>query len=240
VQVALAFNPSILPGQFVFIDTSGWYQITSTDPSGICVFTLVALLPGAPTTITAGRLVVPSGAPGPQGQTGPQGIQGIPGIKGDTGPQGNPGQQGATGTAPVLTSAEYIDVSGAHYTLTGSYAVIDDGSLNGPHITLPVPGNYFLFMVLPIYSAGGAGSWTASWYLYNSSTASQIRIPLPDSGGGSTSGAPNTSHTNFQGFVTTTGVNNVIQIYAKETTAVPTGDLTVPFAQAQLVAIRIS
>ena len=251
VQVAIAFNPSILPGQFVFVDTSGWYQVTSTDPSGVCVFTLVAALPGAPVNhpgeivpagvVAAGRLVVPSGAPGPQGLTGIQGIQGIAGIKGDTGIQGPQGQQGIPGTTPTLASAQYVDVSGLSFTLsTSSYTRVDDGSNNGPHLTLGAAGNYWVFVAFPAYSNSGAALFVAGFEVYNASTASIAAGPFQFGGGGSSGGSPIISHAYFQGFVTTGAANQILQIYAKETTATPVGDIKTTFAQIQFVAMKIS
>lgn len=250
VQVFTAFNPSILPGQFVFIDTSGWYQVTSADSTGALVLTLVSELPGAPVNhpgevvpagiVAAGRLIVPSGAPGPQGNTGIQGLQGIQGIKGDKGDKGDQGPQGIPGIAPTLSSAQYVDVSGAVYVLTTSFARIDDGSDNGPAINLAVAGTYLIFLVIPTFSNGGATFWSASVELYNATTAAVLTTPTFYSGGGSLSGTPQTAHAVFEGFVTTVGANQIIQVYGKETSGVPTGDLRVRFAESQLCALKIS
>ena len=250
VQVFTAYNPSILPGQFVFIDTSGWYQVTSADVSGAVVLTLVSALPGAPVNhpgevvpagiVAAGRLIVPSGAPGPQGLTGAQGIQGPKGDTGQKGDTGATGPKGATGAAATLTSGNYVDISGASYILTTLMAKIDDGSSHGPAITLAVAGTYMLFMILPTFSNGGAASWFASWQLYNATTAAILVGPLPYYGGGTVSGTPNVGHAYFEGFVTTSGPNQTIQIYAQETTTIPTGDLKVLFSQCQLCALKIS
>src|SRR5579862_8565595 len=162
VQVFTAFNPSILPGQFVFIDTSGWYSVTSTDASGTIILTLVSPLPGAPVNhpgevvpagvVAAGRLIVPSGAPGPQGNTGPAGPQGIQGVAGPQGATGPAGPQGIPGVAPTLSSSQYVDISGASYTLTTSFARVDDGSNDGPSLTLAVAGTYLVMCVFPAFS----------------------------------------------------------------------------------------
>ena len=248
VQVATAFNPSILPGQFVFIDTSGWYQVSSTDPSGVVVLTLMAPLPNAPVLypgesgppgmVLAGRLVVPSGAPGPQGNTGPQGLQGPQGIKGNTGATGPAGPAGPPGVAPTLSSAQYVDASGLTYVLTTSFAQVVNGG-NGPVVTLPVAGTYLVMAVIPFYSAG-SGTGTAQWELYNSTSAAVVGGPFFVTVQGAISGTPTRTRASAEIFVTTSGANQQIQVYAKETTGVPIGDITVAFTFCQLVAIKIS
>lgn len=248
VQVATAFNPSILPGQFVFIDTSGWYQVTSTDPSGVVILTLLVPLPnapvlypgesGPPNTVLAGRLIVPSGAPGPQGNTGTQGPQGIQGIQGIAGAKGDQGPQGPPGVAPTLSSAQYVDASGLSYLLTTSFAQVVNGG-NGPVITLPVAGTYLVMGVIPFFSAS-SGTGTAQWEFYNTNTAAVVGGPFFVTVQGAISGTPTRTRATAEIFVTTTGANQQIQIYAKETTGVPLGDITVAFAFSQLVAIKIS
>lgn len=250
VQVFTAFNPSILPGQFVFIDTSGWYQVTSTDASGSLVLTMISELPGAPVNhpgevvpagvVAAGRLIVPSGAPGPQGNTGTQGIQGIqgdPGVKGD---KGDTGPQGIPGVAPTLTSAQYVDSSGSSYTLTSSFARVDNGLDQGPSLTLAAAGFYLIMLVIPGFSNGGASFWTAQYELYDSTTAAVILSAVNFAGGGSVSGAPVVTRSALEAFVTVAGPGHVIQVYARETTATPVNDIKVLFAQVQLVAMKIS
>jgi hypothetical protein len=249
IQVALGFNPSILPGQFVFIDTSGWYQVISTDPSGIDVLTLVAALPGAPVNhpgeivppgiVAAGRLVVPSGAPGPKGNTGPQGIQGLTGGIGAPGATGAVGPQGLTGNSPTLSSAQYIDASGATYALTTSFAWVDSGG-NGPQITLAVAGTYLILMLVSFQSVGGAASWLAQYELFDANTLAVLSGPWPTSGGGTVSGVPLITRSPLEVFITTAGPGHVIKLYAKETTLVPVSDVTVAFAQVQFVALKIS
>lgn len=85
VQVTTSYNPCILVGMFVFIATSGYYEVTATSVNGDVWLTLVEPLSGAPATITAGKLMVPCGNPGdsivgPQGPAGPQGPPGTPGV----------------------------------------------------------------------------------------------------------------------------------------------------------------
>lgn len=235
VQVFTAFNPSILPGQFVFIDTSGWYQVTSADTTGALVLTLVSVLAGAPGTVAAGRLIVPSGAPGPQGNTGIQGLQGIPGVKGDTGGKGDVGPQGPPGIAPTLSSAQYVDLSGSSYVLTTSFAPVLNGG-DGPQLTLPLAGVYLVTFVLPLVSSSSS-SWVAQYEIFNTTTAAVISGPISVSGLG---GANAPSRAGGEIFVTTSGANQTLQFRAKETSFSILGNVTVNFSQAQFIAIKIS
>lgn len=110
VQVLTSFNPSMVVGSYVFISTSGLYLIDNSDVSGLLSLRLVDV-PKSPvgSTITAGKLVVPSGPPGGppgpqgeqgiQGEQGVQGNQGVQGIQGIQGPQGDPAPQGKSGDA---------------------------------------------------------------------------------------------------------------------------------------------
>lgn len=108
VQVLTAFNPGILEGSYVFIATSGLYLVNNADASGLLSLTLQTPVSGASGTITAGKLVVPSGPPGgpmgPQGNTGTTGATGATGSTGAIGPTGSTGPvgpQGPTGTAGI-------------------------------------------------------------------------------------------------------------------------------------------
>jgi hypothetical protein len=85
IQVSTSYNGAILVGLFVFIATSGFYEVTAVDGTGTLWLTLTLPLSSAPANITAGKLVVPCGHPGtsvtgPQGPAGPQGPQGSPGA----------------------------------------------------------------------------------------------------------------------------------------------------------------
>lgn len=94
-QVLTAFNPGILEGSYVFIATSGLYLVVNADSSGLLSLTLQTPVSGASGTITAGKLVVPSGPPG--GPQGPAGNTGATGATGATGSQGAIGPTGSTG-----------------------------------------------------------------------------------------------------------------------------------------------
>lgn len=250
VQISSAPNPSILPEQYVFIDTSGWYQVVNVDVTGVLVLNLVSALPNAPVNhpgeivpagiVAAGRLIVPSGAPGPQGVQGIQGNQGIQGVKGDTGGVGPAGPQGLPGTAPTLATSQYVDVSGSNYVLTTSFARVDNGSNQGPAITLGAAGTYLIMLVLELAQSSGNLLWTAQVELYNATTAAVVSGPFSTAGTGASGGVPIQTRFPIQVFITTATANNVIQVYAKETTGTPTGLIQCLFSQAQLVSVKIS
>jgi hypothetical protein len=61
VTVVTQFSPVILTGMNVFIATSGYYLVTGTDASGLVFLTLVKPVSGASGTITAGKIIVPTG-----------------------------------------------------------------------------------------------------------------------------------------------------------------------------------
>lgn len=100
IQISTLFNPAILEGLYVFIDDSGWYQVTATDGAGALWLTLVKELSGASGIIPAGKLVVPSGFPGVS-------VTGPPGPQGPQGPQGGPG-------------ASHTEINGMYYADVGT------------------------------------------------------------------------------------------------------------------------
>lgn len=136
ITVTTPFNPAILTGIYVFIATSGWYSVDLADPSGTLFLTLVRALDGAPSTISAGKLVVPSGFPGVSVQ-GPQGIQG---------PQGVQGSPGASFTA---TNGFYFAIVGTDFTLDVSYAAVSFVN-SSPSVLLPAAGTYSVTAVATV------------------------------------------------------------------------------------------
>lgn len=130
IQITTAYNPAILPGMYVFIATSGWYLVTNTDTSGTLWLTLTRPLGGAPFTIIAGKLVVPSGYPGAS-ITGPQG------------PVGAQGPQGTAGESFTETNGMYFASVGTDYNLQISYAAVDFVN-SSARVLLPDPGTYLI------------------------------------------------------------------------------------------------
>lgn len=128
IQVLTAHNPAIMVGSYILIQTSGFYQVTATDPSGAVFATLFQALPGAPAVIDAGKLVVLSGVPGAS----------------VTGPQGPPGPTGAAGsnaTSFSVDNGEYFAPIGTDFNLPIAYAAVDFTN-SSPVVTLPATGTY--------------------------------------------------------------------------------------------------
>lgn len=131
VQVLTAYNPAILPGLYVFIDTSGWYQVTAADTSGVLFLVQHTALPGAPAVINAGKLVIPSGVPG---------VNGV---------DGEDGSNGVNGTNGVNVSAEngfYFAPIGTNDNLGVTYVAIDFVN-SSPAVSLPTTGTYRVAVV---------------------------------------------------------------------------------------------
>lgn len=169
VQVSTHYNPAIIEGSYIVIDTSGWYIVNTNDVSGTLFLTLSEALPGAPAFITAGKLVVPSGFPG-QSVTGPQGVQG---TQGQQGIQGEPGQQGASGGTTTNNQFYHEDV-GTNYTLTATYAPVNF-TASVATATLTDAGNYLVTVVADILGlAGVALTDVAELKLVNDTIATDV------------------------------------------------------------------
>ena len=151
VQVFSSYNPAIVPGLYVFIQTSGWYAVDAADLDGTLTLILSKALTGAPASIIAGRLIIPSGypgrdgIPGANGATGPQGasVKGDKGDKGDTGATGPVGPAGGT-----AENGFYYEESGTNYDgLTTAYSDVDfTNSL--AQVTLGDAGVYLITAVV--------------------------------------------------------------------------------------------
>lgn len=141
IQISTLFNPAILEGMYIFIDESGWYQVTATDGAGALWLTLVKELSGAPATITTGKLVVPSGFPGVS-VTGPQG------------PQGTQGPQGGPGASHTEINGMYFASVGTNYNLQIAYALVDFTNSSAA-ILLPAVGTYEITVSVDIIGLTG-------------------------------------------------------------------------------------
>lgn len=159
IQVLTAYNPAILPGLYVFIDTSGWYQVTTADVSGVLFLTLHTALPGAPATINAGRLVVPAG---------------VPGINGTDGTNGTNGTNGADGVSLATDNGFYFAPIGTDYQLGVTYAAVDFVN-SSPAVVLPATGTYRVAVVADLVGLTGVlTSDKAFLKLRNTSTSTDI------------------------------------------------------------------
>jgi len=157
-QISTQYNPALLVGSYIFIDTSGWYQITAKDGSGTLWVTLVQGLGGAPATITAGKLVVPSGFPG-QSVTGPAGPQG---------PAGPPGSPGVSHTA---TNGMYFLTSGTDDNLGVTYSAVDFGGSEA-RVLLPTSGTYQITVSVDVVGLAGVLASDQVFFILRNNTTS--------------------------------------------------------------------
>jgi|SRR5712664_101197 len=203
VQVSTSFNPVIVPGLYVFITSSGWYQVSSVDQTGTLFLVLAKALPSASGTISAGKLVVPAGFPGVS-IAGPQGIQ------------GPAGPVGPSGSAFTATNGSYFATIGTDYPVQIIYADVNFVN-SSPQILLPTKGVYLVTVAADIVGTGAiALSDIISLKLHNDSINADV---------------PGTEHSlsnlvaaergivSFTMGVTTDGDNKVIALQAKATSA---------------------
>lgn len=161
IQLVTAFNPAIMKGTYIFVQDSGWYQVTFTDTSGSVFATLFQALPGAPAFINPGKLVVLSGVPGAT-------------VVGPEGPQGPAGPAGSNATSFSVDNGEYFATVGTDYQLGVTYAAVDFVN-SSPVVLLPATGTYRVTVVADILGlATVMTSDVADLKLVNTDTAADI------------------------------------------------------------------
>jgi hypothetical protein len=203
VTVLTSFNPAILTSLYVFIATSGWYVVNSTDVSGALFLTLVKEVSNPTAVVTAGKLVVPSGFPGASVQ-GPQGVQCTPG------PQGDPATNFST------TNGIFFANSGTNYNTQVTYAQVTFTS-SVPAVLLPTVGTYLVTAVIGVIGlAGVVATDKVTFKLRNTDISGDV--------GGSEKGISNVaedeeSQVIINVLVDITSNNETIAIFGKCTTA---------------------
>lgn len=161
VQVVTQFNPAIYPGIYVNIATSGWYLVNETDGNGTLLLTLVKVSDSAPSTVPAGKLVVPSGFPGAS-------IQGPQGVQGPVGPVGPPGEDFTS------TNGFYFATIGTDYPLPVTYSQATFVN-SAPLVTLPDTGIYIVTVTAGLIGNSGIiSSDAATLKLFNTSIAGTV------------------------------------------------------------------
>lgn len=218
VQVVTAYNPAIVAGLQIFIETSGYYLITATDNAGTLFLTLLQAAAGAPTTITAGKIVVPSGPPGASGFTGPAGPQGasIQGPQGDTGAQGAAGAQGIPGENFTDNNGQFYVTDGTDVSLGLTYVAVDFTS-GIVQVVLINQGTYLLTAVVGLLGkVGVAVAHVVSVKLQDDTLVADVQASEQTQ-----SNIVNTEQTQIviNTIYTTDGPNHVIGLYAKCTSA---------------------
>lgn len=202
VQISTFFNPALVEGLYVFIDDSGWYQITATDGAGALWLTLVKAVSSPPATVVAGKLVVPSGFPGLS-------------VTGPPGPQGPQGLQGGPGASHTEIHGMYFASVGTDYDLDISYTSVNFIN-SSARLLLPLGGTYLINVTVGIMGlAGVLATDIVSFRLRNNETAltqdgseHDIRAPAVDE--------PESLH--FAVIVTTSDANQQITLQGKCTT----------------------
>lgn len=221
VQVTSAYNPAILTGSYVFISGSGWYLVNATDTTGTLFLQLVQSVPTASGAITAGKLIVVSGPPGPS-VTGPQG------------PQGIAGPIGPAGETVTLQNGYYFATIGTNFDLPVSYAAVT--FLNSsPALLLPAIGTYLVTAVVTLAGKGGVTTADAAILkLRNSTTGSDV----PGSEQNLTNLVPNQyTQLVINSLVTTTGLNQSLELWGR---ASGSGIIDVVALNTTLTFVRIS
>ena len=163
VQVLSQYSPSMLAGLTVFIQGSGSYKIISATPDGVLFLTLLSAIPGGPSTVPAGSLILPTGQPGQNGAQGPQGIQGPQGAQGL---MGAPGPQGPSGAGSG--SKAYFSINGGGSG--GSDMVLINGSGYTPVTfgvgnfgwTFTTPGTFLVTVYLALAATGTVNEYVSA------------------------------------------------------------------------------
>lgn len=222
IQVLTQYNPGVdLVGSYVFIDTSGWYQIDETDGAGTLFLTLVKALPSASGTIAAGKLIVPSGYPG-QSIQGPQGIP------------GPPGQQGPPGPEPTATNGMYFPGgSGSDFSLPVAYAAVNFTSSVMQFLAV-AQGTYLVTVTCVVVAQSGVGSSDGAFLqLYNTNTAALLGVEQV------VTGFVNQEHRQvvLSCIVTTDAPNQTIQVNGKCSVA---GNIIVQASRSSMTWVRLS
>lgn len=203
IQVLTAFNPAIIEGLYVFIQTSGWYQVSTATDTGVLFLTLHTPLPGAPAVINAGKLVIPSGVPGAS-------------ITGNPGPPGPPGPPGSNATSFSVNEGVYFAPIGTDYQLGIAYAAVDFVN-SSPQVLLTNAGRYRVSVVADLVGlAGVLTSDKAFLKLRNTSSSADV-----DGSEHQLSNFVDTARSQITiiARVETTGANQTIALFGKADTA---------------------
>lgn len=202
IVVVGAANPAILEGLYVFIQTSGWYLVSSVS-GGTFNLTLSKEIDSPATTINAGKLIIPAGYPGAS-VTGPQG------------PKGDKGDTGDTASAFTATNGQYSVALGTDFNLQVLFDPVDFTS-SAPELLLPDQGTYLVSAVIDVQGlAGVALSDIVSVKLFNTTDNADVE--------GSDHAISNLvadqlSQIVISCLVYTDGDNKTISLYGKCTTA---------------------
>lgn len=214
VTVQTLYNPGILVGSYVFVDTSGWYQVTAKTISGLLTLMLLIAAPGAG-FISSGKLVVPSGQPG-ETIVGPKGDTGFQGPPGPVGAQGATGATGATGPAGnnlLANNNSITGFGGSDFVIPqnlGNYDLISFG-FNQLQFTATAVGTYVVIATFDVKNIAGGDGSIAICKIQNTTLSADVT-------GAATFCGPMVDQTEqsvaLMGLVHTTAINQVIGVLA--------------------------
>lgn len=161
LQVKIAYNPAFVANLNLFIESSGWYQVNSADTNGFLQLTMTKAVSGAPASITAGKLVIPSGYPGAS-------------IQGPTGPQGTQGPQGLPGASFTEQNGQYNTSVGVDYALQAVSTAVAF-TTSSPQLLLPVVGTYLITATVALEGETGVlANDVVALKLFNTSIAGEV------------------------------------------------------------------
>lgn len=236
-QFTIIPSPVIAVGQTIFIPGVGWLTVSQIFQDTTIFASLIELVPVPDVIINPGTVVLPTGPrglsiKGDTGATGLTGPQGNVGSSGPTGPTGAAGAVGATGATATNSNAEIVGGS-SDYTMTASYAKVDFGATD-LEATLATSGTYlFIVQVNGLQNSGTPREWDLK--LFNSTQGLDVANSesfhrVEDSG---------LVHTiSFFSVVTTSVSNDVIQLYAKSSSAA--GTQSINFLGSKLIYVRLA
>jgi hypothetical protein len=236
-QFTIIPSPVISVGETIFIPGVGWLTISQVFQGTTVFASLIESIPSPETVIPAGTLVLPTGPrglsiKGDTGATGLTGPQGAQGPTGPTGPTGAAGAVGATGATATNSNAEIVGGS-SDYTMTATYAKVDFGATD-LEATLATPGTYlFLLQLNGLNSSGATREW--DFKLFNSTTGLDV---TNSENYQRAIDSPLVQTLLFYSIVTTSTINNLIQLYAKSSAA--TATQTVDSLGSKLIYVRLA
>lgn len=149
--VSVLATLALVPGLYVFIQTSGWYEILSND--GLtAIFRLLAAVDAPPVTVLAGNVIVPVSPAGipMKGPVGDAGVRGEQGLIGDTGDQGTPSNPEVYGSYLGVGKTDFLTT----IIMNKPVPVLFDGAK--VDIALPSSGTFYIVgttQTLPSFSA---------------------------------------------------------------------------------------
>jgi hypothetical protein len=231
-------SPVLSEGQTIFIQNIGWALITNLFQGQTAFATLIEPVSSQIAVSPPGVLVLPVGprglpVTGPEGSQGVKGDTGATGAVGATGGVGPTGLPGAPGATATNTNAEVLG-GGTDYTMTASYAAVDFGAAD-LEVTLPTAGTYLILVnIVGINNSGASREW--DFKLYNATTSADVANSESPHGLADLNTIP--QQATLFSVVTTTTINNLIQVWAASSAA--TATQTLFFTWSKIIYVKLT